>query len=201
MKSYLAAQPLTKKQLSLLICGSPVPLKEKMKWMRRLAEKENLFLDILRESLAQQDRSVAGRLAQERVEGSYSYQVGQIKRALNELNSSIEAVFLLVETWHDDETNNQKAGTGIPFFDVEDALDYIRYDMASAGADYSDTCWYEIEKWKLSTDIHTGKIFYAHTYSYYLIGEEVMYFEKRERQRNLSCFFPKQGSLPQAGKI
>lgn len=201
MKSYLAAQPLTKKQLSLLICGSPVPLKEKMKWMRRLAEKENLFLDILRESLALQDRSVAGRLAQERVEGSYSYQVGQIKRALNELNSSIEAVFLLVETWHDDETNNQKAGTGIPFFDVEDALDYIRYDMASAGADYSDTCWYELEKWKLSTDIHTGKIFYAHTYSYYLIGEEVMYFEKRERQRNLSCFFPKQGSLPQAGKI
>lgn len=106
MKSYLAAQPLTKNQISMLICGSPVPLKEKMKWMRRLAEKENLFSDILRESLALQDKSNAGRLAQEMIEGSFSHQAGQIKQALNELNSSSEAVFLLVETWHDDETNN-----------------------------------------------------------------------------------------------
>ena len=200
MKSYLAAQPLTKNQISLLICGSPVPLKEKMKWMRRLAEKENLFSDILRESLALQDKSNAGRLAQEMIEGSFSHQAGQIKQALNELNSSTEAVFLLVETWHDDETNNQKTGTGIPFFDVEDALDYIRHDMASAGADYSDTCWYELEKWKLSTDIHTGKIFYAHTYSYYLIGEEVMYFEKRGKTKEPFMFLPESRRFAAGGQ-
>ena len=41
-----AGMPLTKRQISGLICGAPVPLTDKLYWMEYLAAKENLLQDI-----------------------------------------------------------------------------------------------------------------------------------------------------------
>ena len=51
MRRYLAGTPLTKRQISELVCGAPVPLTDKLRWMEYLAAKENLFPDIPSASL------------------------------------------------------------------------------------------------------------------------------------------------------
>ena len=96
MRRYLADTPLTKRQISGLICGAPVPLTDKLHWMKYLAAKENLFPDIPSESLSLQEQSAADPAAQWMVEASFSYQAEQIRLALKELETCFEAVFLLI---------------------------------------------------------------------------------------------------------
>ena len=141
MRRHLAGVSLTKKQISGLICGAPVPLTDKLHWMKYLAAKENLFPDRPSESLSLREQSAAGPAARQTVEASFSYQAKQIKLALEELETGAEAVFLLIEAWHDEELDDRKISAGTPFFNADDALEYIRYDMDSAGDDYSNLCW------------------------------------------------------------
>ena len=56
------------------------------------------------------------------VEASFSYQAEQIKLALEELGTSAEAVFLMIEAWHDEELDDRKISAGTPFFNADDAL-------------------------------------------------------------------------------
>ena len=102
MRRHLAGVSLTKKQISGLICGAPVPLTDKLHWMKYLAAKENLFPDRPSESLSLREQSAAGPAARQTVEASFSYQAKQIKLALEELETGAEAVFLLIEAWHDE---------------------------------------------------------------------------------------------------
>ena len=131
MRRYLAGAPLTKRQISELVCGAPVPLTDKLRWMEYLAAKENLFPDIPSESLYLREQSAADPAAQRMVEASFSYQAEQIKLALEELGTSAEAVFLLIEAWHDEEIDDRKISAGTPFFNADDALEYIRHDTVS----------------------------------------------------------------------
>ena len=85
MRRHLAGVPLTKKQISGLICGAPVQLTDKLHWMKYLAAKENLLQDIPSESLPLRESSVAGSTAQQTIEDSFSYQAEQIRLALKEL--------------------------------------------------------------------------------------------------------------------
>ena len=190
MRQYLADVPLTRRQISELICGAPVPLTDKLRWMEYLAAKENLFPDIPSESLSLQEQSAADPAAQWMVEASFSYQAEQIKLALEELETGVEAVFLMIEAWHDEELDDRKISAGTPFFNADDALEYIRYDMDSAGEDYSDLCWYELQKWKPSTDPVSGKASYAHSYTYYFLKDRACFFEKLEETREPYLFLP-----------
>ena len=79
MRRYLAGAPLTKRQISELVCGAPVPLTDKLRWMEYLAAKENLFPDIPSESLSMREQSAADPAARQTVEASFSYQAEQIK--------------------------------------------------------------------------------------------------------------------------
>ena len=148
MRQYLADVPLTRRQISGLICGAPVPLTDKLHWMEYFAAKENLFPDIPSASLFLREQSAADPAAQRMVEASFSYQAEQIKLALEELETGVEAVFLMIEAWHDEEIDDRKISAGTPFFNADDALEYIRHDMDSAGEDYNNLCWYELQKWK-----------------------------------------------------
>lgn len=190
MRRYLAGAPLTKRQISELVCGAPVPLTDKLRWMEYLAAKENLFPDIPSESLYLREQSAADPAAQRMVEASFSYQAEQIKLALEELGTSAEAVFLLIEAWHDEEIDDRKISAGTPFFNADDALEYIRYDMDSAGDDYSNLCWYELQKWKPSTDLVSGKASYVHSYTYYFLKDRACFFEKLEETREPYLFLP-----------
>ena len=190
MRWHLADTPLTKRQISGLICGAPVPLTDKLHWMKYFAAKENLFPDIPSASLFLQEQSAADPAAQWMVEASFSYQAEQIKLALEELETGVEAVFLLIEAWHDEELDDRKISAGTPFFNADDALEYIRYDMDSAGDDYSNLCWYELQKWKLSTDPVSGKASYVHSYTYYFLKDRACFFEKLEETREPYLFRP-----------
>ena len=64
MRQHLADVPLTKRQISELICGAPVPLTDKLHWAEYLAAKENLLQDIPSESLSLREPSVADSAAQ-----------------------------------------------------------------------------------------------------------------------------------------
>ena len=108
------------------------------------------------------------------------YQAKQIKLGLEELEMGTEAVFLLIEAWHDEELDDRKISAGTPFLNADDALEYIRHDMDSAGDDYSNLCWYELQKWKPSTDPVSGKASYVHSYTYYFLKDRACFFEKLE---------------------
>ena len=190
MRRHLAGVSLTKRQISELVCGAPVPLTDKLRWMEYLAAKENLFPDIPSESLYLREQSAADPAAQRMVEASFSYQAKQIKLALEELGTSAEAVFLLIEAWHDEEIDDRKISAGTPFFNADDALEYIRYDMDSAGEDYNNLCWYELQKWKPSTDPVSGKASYVHGYTYYFLKDRACFFEKFEETREPYLFLP-----------
>lgn len=200
MRRYLAGAPLTKKQISGLICGAPVPLTDKLHWMEYLAAKENLFPDILSENLSLREQSAAGPAARQTVEASFSYQAEQIKLALEELGTGAEAVFLLIEVWHDEELDDRKISAGTPFFNADDALEYIRHDMDSAGDDYSNLCWYELQKWKLSTDPVSGKASYVHSYTYYFLKDRACFFEKLEGTREPYLFLPESRRYAEDGQ-
>lgn len=200
MRRYLAGAPLTKRQISELVCGAPVPLTDKLHWMKYLAAKENLFPDRPSESLSLREQSAAGPAARQTVEASFSYQAKQIKLALEELGTGAEAVFLLIEAWHDEELDDRKISAGTPFFNADDALEYIRYDMDSAGDDYSNLCWYELQKWKLSTDPVSGKASYVHGYTYYLLKDRACFFEKLEETREPYLFLPKSRRYAEDGQ-
>lgn len=190
MRQYLADVPLTRRQISELICGAPVPLTDKLHWAEYLAAKENLLQDIPSESLPLQEQSAADPAAQRMVEASFSYQAEQIKLALEELGTSAEAVFLLIEAWHDEEIDDRKISAGTPFFNADDALEYIRHDMDSAGEDYNNLCWYELQKWKPSTDPVSGKASYVHGYTYYFLKDRACFFEKLEETQEPYMFLP-----------
>lgn len=200
MRRHLAGVPLTKKQISGLICGAPVPLTDKLRWMEYLAAKENLFPDIPSESLYLWEQSAVDPAARQTVEASFSYQAKQIKLALEELGTGAEAVFLLIEAWHDEELDDRKISAGTPFFNADDALEYIRYDMDSAGDDYSNLCWYELQKWKPSTDPVSGKASYVHGYTYYFLKDRACFFEKLEETREPSLFLPESRRYSEDGQ-
>ena len=63
MRRYLAGVLLTKRQISELVCGAPVPLTDKLRWMEYLAAKENLFSDRPSESLSLREQSATGPAA------------------------------------------------------------------------------------------------------------------------------------------
>ena len=200
MRRYLAGAPLTKRQISELVCGAPVPLTDKLRWMEYLAAKENLFPDRPSESLSMREQSAAGPAARQTVEASFSYQAKQIKLALEELGTGAEAVFLLIEAWHDEELDDRKISAGTPFFNADDALEYIRYDMDSAGDDYSNLCWYELQKWKPSTDPVSGKASYVHGYTYYFLKDRACFFKKLEETREPYLFLPKSRRYAEDGQ-
>ena len=200
MRRYLAGAPLTKRQISELVCGAPVPLTDKLRWMEYLAAKENLFPDIPSESLSLREQSAADPAAQRMVEASFSYQAKQIKLALEELETGAEAVFLLIEAWHDEEIDDRKISAGTPFFNADDALEYIRYDMDSAGEDYNNLCWYELQKWKPSTDPVSGKASYVHGYTYYFLKDRACFFEKLEETREPYLFLPESRRYSEDGQ-
>lgn len=200
MRRYLAGAPLTKRQISELVCGAPVPLTDKLRWMEYLAAKENLFPDIPSESLSLREQSAADPAARQTVEASFSYQAEQIKLALEELGTSAEAVFLLIEAWHDEELDDRKISAGTPFFNADDALEYIRYDMDSAGDDYSNLCWYELQKWKPSTDPVSRKASYVHSYTYYFLKDRACFFEKLEETREPYLFLPESRRYAEDGQ-
>lgn len=111
-----------------------------------------------------------------------------------------EAVFLLIEAWHDEELDDRKISAGTPFFNADDALEYIRYDMDSAGDDYSNLCWYELQKWKPSTDPVSGKASYVHSYTYYFLKDRACFFEKLEETREPYLFLPESRRYSEDGQ-
>ena len=200
MRQYLADVPLTRRQISELICGAPVPLTDKLHWMEYFAAKENLLQDIPSESLSLRKPSVADSAAQQMITASFSYQAEQIKLALEELETGVEAVFLMIEAWHDEELDDRKISAGTPFFNADDALEYIRHDMDSAGEDYNNLCWYELQKWILSKDPVSGKISYVHSYTYYFLKDRACFFEKLEETREPYLFLPESRRYSEDGQ-
>lgn len=87
-----------------------------------------------------------------------------------------DELFCLFSAWYDNEIYNDKRCFLCPVGSFEKATERIRYDKAVEGSDVSDaeSCvWYILEKWKLDED---GD--YCRLYTYYIIDEKAVYFEK-----------------------
>lgn len=175
MQAYLASHPLKKREIVDIICGAPVPLEEKIRWMARLSKRENLYAEIIWQCLKSPDRQEAGRVAEYAIEDSFSVMDGQIRRALRELHAKPGELFLLIEAWYDEEWKDEKNDSGIPFLTFEKALEYIRRDIQECELDESCTCWYRLEKW--APDASGGL---AQRYTYWLWMDRVLYFEEQK---------------------
>ena len=173
MQAYLASHPLKKREIVGIICGAPVPLEEKVRWMSWLSKQKNLYAEIVRQCLKSSDRQDAGLLAEYAIEDSFSALAGQIRRALRELHAKPGELFLLIEAWYDEELKNEKDDSGTPFLAFEKAIEYIRRDIQEGELDESCTCWYRLEKWVPDA---SGR--FVQRYVYWLWMDRVLYFEE-----------------------
>lgn len=175
MQAYLASHPLKKREIVDIICGAPVPLEEKGRWMSWLSKQENLYAEIVRQCLKSPDGQDAGLLAEYAIEDSFSVMAGQTRRALRELHAKPGELFLLVEAWYDEELKDEKDDSGTPFLAFEKAIEYIRRDMQECELDESCTCWYRLEKWV--PDASGG---FIQRYVYWLWMDQIIYFEEQK---------------------
>lgn len=184
MQAYLLSRTLPKSEIAAIICGAPVPLEEKGRWMARLSERESLYIEAVRQCLKSPDRQNAGLLAEYAIEDSFCAQAGQIRRALRELHAKPGELFLLVEAWYDEELKDEKVDSGTPFPTFEKAIGYIRRDIQECELDESCTCWYRLEKWV--PDASGG---FVQRYVYWLWMDQVIYFEEQKNSLTEPAYY------------
>lgn len=178
MREFLARRELSRHELSDIVCGAPVKLQTKAEWMKRLSNKENLFLDILDEAVGEKDGVGIDFIIWNMDYYSLAGRHSDMQEALNELRLKRGELFYLTDFWYDEELHEDKGSGKAPFLSLEKALECIRGDIADyceyaePEADDSFTCWYELEKW--TPDGH-GNL--RNTYSYFLLKDEIVYFE------------------------
>ncbi len=148
MKEYLKDVELEEWQILQLICGAPVSLGHKLAHLYHLQEYHEWFAQEYRDT----------------------------KAALQELEHTESAILYLKEKWYDTDDWMEK-GSGIgPFTSEGYVVSYLYEneltDLESWKSYTENGCWSEVEKW-----VRNGEEF-EHTYTYFLLWDNVCYYEK-----------------------
>ncbi len=182
MRDHLLKNKLTKNEIMELIFGAPVPLRVKAEYCRRLTRRDDMFHDILDEAIADPKNSgsaadtpeIKARFLRGHVEDySFTRHFQAISAALDELELRPGELFCLNEAWLDSETMEEgMPGGSVPFFSFDAALRYVRNEMEEEEWADDTLCWTKLEKW-----IHVENGEMRRTYTYYLIRDEVVFFD------------------------
>lgn len=110
----------------------------------------------------------------------------ETRRALHSLELKPGEFLFLVEEWYDFDSCGRSTSYsyyGMPFPSLEHALSHIRQVMAEEEWNNDSLFWTKLDKFMLGKD---GV--YHHLYTYYLIKDEVVYFETNpSRPQNCFC--------------
>lgn len=182
MREHLAEKKLCCSQLLSIIQSSPVSIYEKRKYLRKLAECECWFYELLdyveslierrvnarriREDDVRIDTSIGGKYID-----SFYVQYHMVNDAIEALDNKPGEIFNLKECWYDFDIKEQKEVGTMLFMDFDKAMEYIKEDIEESEDDEELYCWYKLEKW-----IPNEKNYMENKYDYVLIGDEICYF-------------------------
>lgn len=96
----------------------------------------------------------------------------EVRRALEGLKLKPGEFIYLTEKWYDSDFIWWNQSSGVPFSSLDAAARYIRRKMAEEEWDEDSLCWTQLGKWVLGKDS-----FYHQSYTYYLLRDEIVYFE------------------------
>ena len=113
---------------------------------------------------------------------------GEIKHlaeeALSELTLRPGELFALSDAWYDDEIQEAKCWFNAPFLSYDSVIDHIRAELAEC-EDAPIWQWYVLEKW-----IPGDNLELTHVYTYWLIGDQIMFFSKKDNEFSPYCIDP-----------
>lgn len=116
--------------------------------------------------------------------------------ALAELRLRPGELLTLTEAWYDDDIREAKYGFNAPYLSFDNAIAYIRADLAECNGDGAEWLWYVLEKW-----VPGEKQELKRTYTYWLIGDQVMYFDKEDDRSSICRIDPNLPVPFQAGDL
>lgn len=189
MREYLKTQKLPKFRAIELICGSPVSIGEKLRWLEKLAEKEAAPVKKI--------EVVSEELELPNFGGSFSLCSELYRNAVRELKLQPGELFLLRDKYYDDETFDDEERDCNPFLSLKKVMEYIRSDPYDYGSHRDEnepppTCWYELEKW---CPDDSGNLILR--YTYYFIGKQIAYFHETDSDDfDLTCYSAMSVNLP-----
>lgn len=91
--------------------------------------------------------------------------------ALAELTLRPGEILTLTDAWYDEDIRDEKLSFNAPFLSWEKVMEHIHGEMAEYGDDWYDCQWYVLEKW-IPTE--AGEM--EQSYTYWIIGDQVMYY-------------------------
>ena len=187
MRRELRRDPSRKKDIVQLILNAPVEIQIKKRCLAALAKTEDMYRDLVEECKSWDEMNGAdietcqaqfiyGRVK----EHSATDYLKLIEDALCGLiNINPGEILYLKEAWYDEEVIDEymKEKGMAAFTSFKAAKDYVRAEMKEEEWDEDTLCWTVLEKWIPGYNGVMDKI-----YTYYLIGEKVVYisFENHE---------------------
>ena len=185
MREHLKKNPPSRSALLEIILGSPVSLQQKAEVMKSLSEKEDFLHDILwnmKYGDISHDPSFSCHWI---TEHSAKKSFCDITAALNELNLKSGEILLMKEAWYDEDLKDENMAGGTPFLSLDAALHYLRNQIQTEEWDEESLCWTVLEKWIPLSD---GT--FANPYTYYLINDKPVYFEKNRQYPDDCSWLP-----------
>lgn len=166
-----------------IVVHAPIPLKLKILQLEQLAEYEDPYLEMVSEALRIIENSHDDifnthipHVLNYIFRSSASNMLRQSKKALAALKLEEGEYMQAIEVWYDDELLDAKEHSGELFWIADAAFDWLRKLMAEEewGSPEDELlCWTVFKKWSKGPNGYM-----RNPYNYYLIKDEVVYFDK-----------------------
>ncbi len=159
MRAYLKTVELDERQILQLICGAPVSLYLKYDFLVILSDCHPCFMDALCDT----------------------------EKALNALRLAEGELFYLKEKWYDSDDLIEKESGNAPCLSVDKAIELIKDDFGDEVTEQdfreytANCCWAQLEKWS------PGRDGFEHTYTYYMIEDELCFFDDERTKSQLTA--------------
>ena len=182
MREYMLNQKINRYQVMDLMLGAPVSLETKAEYCRALMCRDDPFhsaLDEITGFLSGPDykTEVKIEMLKWHFAQSFAARYLSIRNALDALELKSGELLLLREAWYDEDfSEDNESRSSLPLLSLDAALRYIRDEMKEEAWDSETECWTKLEKWGPGEN---GEM--EHLYTYYLIRDEIVFFEKLER--------------------
>ena len=150
MRKYLKTQKLNSNQLTGIIAGALLTLEEKMRLYQLMDDSDDYYL-------------------------SAKQFYDETEKAIAELNLKSGEIFTMRECWYDEDILDEKWEFSEPFTTFDVAMKYLKELIKDEEWDETTLCWTMLEKWVPNND---GTM--KNTYTYYLVNDEIMYFERED---------------------
>ena len=187
MRAYLSTQKLRNLQIQDMILGAPVPLKMKAENIHKLTSKDDILHSILDKIPSDWFKRAYGDswedlepVLKTDIDWSFTAHDQAIQEALNALDLKPGEILCLEEaSFNERRMEEEVAGGSMLFLSFDAALRYLRYKMEYEAWEEDAPYWTMLQKWVPGEN---GEM--LHLYTYCLIRDEVIYFEKLHRDES-----------------